>query len=120
MILLMYFDYASSSSSPGNMLIYAELRNDLGPEMDGIVENESMEGLGDAVAAVQHDADTDEFINQVLNDPGKVYADRRTGQIVTTGAEGEPHVRYIPPSGWKIRVRPALMRAAETSHLFNV
>ena len=117
MILLMCFD---TSTTPNNKLIFAELRNDLGPDMDGIVEDEASAQLADQVGCSQYVTDDDEFINLVLNDPGKVFEDKRTGQIITTGAQGEPHVRYLPPASWKIRVRPALMRAAETTHLFNV
>ena len=107
MVLRMCFD---GTTVPNNKLIFAELRNDLDPGGDGIVED------GDSALYI---TDDDEFTNLVLNDPGKVYEDKRTGQIITTGAQGEPHVRHIPLADWKVRVRPALMRAAETTHLFN-
>lgn len=107
MVLRMCFD---RTTVPNNKLIFAELRNDLDPGGDGIVED------GDSALYI---TDDDSFINLVLNDPGKVFEDKRTGQIITTGAQGEPHVRHIPLSDWKVRVRPALMRAAETTHLFN-
>ena len=107
MVLRMCFD---RTTVPNNKLIFAELRNDLEPGGDGIVED------GDSALYI---TDDDSFINLVLNDPGKVYEDKRTRQIITTGAQGEPHVRHIPLADWKVRVRPALMRAAETTHLFN-
>lgn len=109
MVLRMCFD---ETTVPNNKLIFAELRNDLEPGGDGIVED------GDSALYI---TDDDEFINLVLNDPGKVFLNKRThpSQIITTGAQGEPHVRHIPLADWKVRVRPALMRAAETTHLFN-
>jgi hypothetical protein len=64
------------------------------------------------------DAVDNPFVNACLNDPDHVKL--VNDNIVYDDYPSEdPHHRAIPMSEWKIRVRPALMRAATTTNLFN-
>lgn len=66
---------------------------------------------------VTQETDDDALINAVLNDPGHVTL--MNGLLKVDGASGDPHARYIPITDWKIRARPALMRAAATTNFLN-
>ena len=65
-------------------------------------------------------------INKLINDQEKVVvtapAGTNTLSYVTlnfAAASQEPTARKIAASDWKVRVRPAFMRACTTTHLFN-
>lgn len=64
----------------------------------------------------------DATANKVLNNYDRVTVQPIAGggiKLELGDAEEEPRVRMIQPSDWIRKVRPALMRAATTTHLFN-
>ena len=72
-------------------------------------------------------ADDDATINCLINDQESVVvgsvpsADNSLTPVTLnfSSASQEPSARKIADADWKVRVRPAFMRAATTTHLFN-
>ena len=74
-----------------------------------------------------YQTDEEMLINQLLNDQENVIVRTvpttdNSLNVVTLdfgSASDEPSARKINDADWKVRVRPAFMRAATTTHFFN-
>ncbi len=60
-------------------------------------------------------------IDRIFNDPDKVTARIVSNRLIlnVSSATGDYSARAIAEADWKTRCRPALMRAAHTTALFN-
>jgi len=68
------------------------------------------------------ETDDESLINRILNDYEHctpVFTDNNLTGINVSEAGDDPDSRKIPDGNWKVRVRPALLRAATTTHFFN-
>ena len=68
-----------------------------------------------------YEVDNDAVVNKILNDYENVEVTFPAGKLklTPTGTVEEANARKSDLTEWKKRVRPALMRAATTTHLFN-
>lgn len=83
---------------------------------------QDVEGLELAENQKTIEISDDVIANKVLNNYDRVTVKPIAGGGISLDlgdAEEEPRVRMIQPSDWIRKVRPALMRAATTTHLFN-
>ena len=93
-------------------------------ESNKIVEVELLqdaEGVTKETNQYLYETDSDSVANALLNDYSKVTVSIRSGKVELgfDGTSEDVHVRRIAPENWITKVRPALMRAATTTHLFN-
>lgn len=72
-----------------------------------------------------HTLSNDKLINKLLNDYGNVGVTVSVVGAVESlnltfdTASEDPHSRRVLPANWEPKTRPALMRAATTTHFFN-
>lgn len=71
------------------------------------------------VYEVENDAELNKLLNDYESIEVQVDGAGAFVSIDTSAAGDDVHCRKIPLSDWKVRVRPALMRAATTTNLFN-
>ena len=71
--------------------------------------------------------DDDEQINKLINDHENIGVTAPSGEntldplvLIFLDASQEPSARYIPSEDWRVRVRPAFMRACTTKDAFNL
>lgn len=99
-------------------LASCELVNDPIELVSSEAENRLDLGMNYRCVEVEDTATDNSFVNKCLNDPDHVTL--VNGSIVYGDDSSEDvHHRAIQLSEWKIRVRPALMRATTTTNLFN-
>lgn len=74
------------------------------------------------VGEYQFETESDDTINTVLNNYQACtvqFNATKTAVDRIELVEGDYHSRHITDANWKSHVRPALMRAATTTNLFN-
>ena len=108
MNLTLYFDSSTGHLMFSEVTAHSATRSDV---VDDILD------IYTPVVIEQTDA-PDIMVNAVLNDPEHITLNGTT--VVYTGASGDVRCRYVPPSDWKMRTKPALMRAAHASSFFNI
>lgn len=71
--------------------------------------------------------DDDEQINKLINDHEHIEVTAPSGEntldplvLIFLDASQEPSARYIPSEDWRVRVRPAFMRACTAKDAFNL